>query len=351
MKLERRLLLVASIGALLPSALGGCRNAPDRSSVLEALVREVVASGVAEVTVYSQGLERALGQLAAAPSEAHLLTARNAWRHCVLAWKRAGSFRTGPFMEGNALLRATYFPVRPESIEQILEGTRVIDARLVDEIGARDKGLFALEYVLFAGPSERRLDAPSAERSRRYAQALGSDVLGSAERIARSLGAEGRNYAPGFARDPQAAVTLLVNQMVETLETLAEARLGTVIWMNRVKRLQASDVEGFASGASHELALAELLGAERLYRSGESRGLSSLVKSLNPELHARLAGLFDRALQDVSRLQLPVERLVELDPARVEAAQKSVKQLEIGVKNELASALGVSVTFTSGDSD
>ncbi len=102
-----------------------------------------------------QGLERALGQLAAAPSDAHLLTARSAWRHCVLAWKTRRFVSYGPFIEGNALLRATYFPVRPESIEQIIEGSRVIDARLVDEIGARDKGLFALEYVLFAGPSER----------------------------------------------------------------------------------------------------------------------------------------------------------------------------------------------------
>jgi predicted lipoprotein len=346
MKLARRHLL-AGFAALF----SGCRAAPDRGTVLETLVREVVASGVAEVTVYSQGLERALGQLAAEPSEERLAVARSAWRHCVLAWKRAGSFRSGPFTEGNALLRATYFPVRPESIEQILTGTRLLDEALLAELGARDKGLFALEYVLFAGPKERPLHGPGSERPRRYAQALARDIVDAAERIARSLGTDGQNYAPGFARDPQAAVTLLVNQMVETLETLAETRLGTVIWMNRVKRLQSSDVEGFASGASHELALAELIGAERLYRGGESHGLSPLVKSLAPELHARLARSFDRALQDVSQLELPVERLVELDPARVEAAQKSLKKLEIGVKNELSSALGVTVTFTSGDSD
>jgi predicted lipoprotein len=50
-------------------------------------------------------------------------------------------------------------------------------------------------------------------------------------------------------------------------------------------------------------------------------------------------------------LHQPLEAAVRADPGALSAALHSLKRLEMTVRTELGSALGVTVTFTSSDGD
>ncbi len=176
-------------------------------------------------------------------------------------------------------------------------------------------------------------------------------MAGLGERVTLALGDDGGAFALTFAGGGQHSVDRLVNQLVENVETLCESRLSTVLAMDSVHRLQPSDVEGFASGSSRDLALALLGATERLYRGGKRGGLGNLVRATTASAHEHLCSLFESAGNALRAMTGPLERAVQSERHKLEVASKATKALEIAVKTELASALGVTMTFTSGDGD
>jgi predicted lipoprotein len=169
--------------------------------------------------------------------------------------------------------------------------------------------------------------------------------------VAAALGQAGQGFAATFAGGGQLSINTLVSQMVESVETLCESRLSTVLWMEKVKRLNAGDVEGWSSHTSTHLALSLLVGTDRLYVGGKSGGLADIVSGVAPDIDRRVRARFEAAIRSMRGLGAPLEAVVRNDRAKLEAAVQAVKELEIALKADLASALGVTLTFTSTDGD
>jgi predicted lipoprotein len=60
---------------------------------------------------------------------------------------------------------------------------------------------------------------------------------------------------------------------------------------------------------------------------------------------------YTEALAAVRALEAPLERVVTTDRATLAAAAQATKALELALKVDLASALGVTITFQTGDGD
>jgi predicted lipoprotein len=146
-------------------------------------------------------------------------------------------------------------------------------------------------------------------------------------------------------------LSILVNQMIGSIEGLAAHRLEHVLELDKLHRLTPKEVEGWPSGLSHELALAQLVGNERLYRGGTSGGLALLTRATAPAIEERVSERYAAALEAVRALPGPLERIVATDRAKLGAAAAATKALERALKIDLASALGVTITFQTGDGD
>jgi uncharacterized protein len=332
-----------------------CRRPPGRDVVLGALVREVVVPETRAVAVASARLDAAGGVLAATPSETTLASARDAWRGALTAWKQAQCFRNGPLVETNALVRCTFWPARPAAIEAALAATTAIDDAFVSNLGVDARGLYALEYLLY--PSE--LDAVSAAarfagdagaRRRSLTAALGRGVAKYADTVATALG-DGRVFGARFGQDAQLNLSTLVNQLSATIENLSTHRLEPLLALAPDRAPKPSDVEGFYSGISHEIARAVLAGSEELYRGGASGGLGVLVRATAPAIADRVEQRYADALRAVTLLKAPLEYLRQTDRAALVTAAAAVKALELAIKVDVASALGVTITFQAGDGD
>lgn len=316
-------------------------------------VARTVSDGVGEMMSRTRELEKVTTELAKNGSADVIARAQDVFRNTALSWKRVGTFRDGPFSEQNALLRATRYPARARVIDAVLAETRPIDAARVAELGSGEKGLYAIEYLLFDSSSESalsRLQGAKGPRARALAAGLSREVTSLGEKIEAALGRHGSRLNDQLAQNPQQSLSRLVNTLIEGLEILAEAQLGMIFRLSELNHLDPTTVEGSASRISHRLALARLEGTERLYRGGEP-SVSGLVRAASKNADASVRERLDNALACLRALKVPLEELAQRERLRLQEAYLKVKSLEAGMKVHLPSALGITITFSSTDAD
>lgn len=280
---------------------------------------------------------------------------RACWRRAALSWKRASAFRDGPWWTGEPLLRATYWPARGAAIRELLRAERKPSETVLAELGADVKGLYALEYVLFDQDGEpaawQRLSGGSGMRARELVLSYAEDLsaLAAAARAVLERGAAGA--ATPLASSGPERLAKLVALLAANVENSLVARLQLWLWLTRLQRVRAVDIEGGPSRSSPALMLALLQGSQRLYLGAAGGGLADLVDRAAPAVHARVASEFEATASALRTLPAPLETPPAVERARVESALAAAKSLETALKTELPSALGVTLVFSSIDAD
>ncbi len=244
----------------------------------------------------------------------------------------------------------------------MVKSSRGIDARLVDELGATAKGMFALEHLLFdrksdppeaaetTGTSLQLLSGPDSFRRGAYLLAVSRDVAAKAAQLANDWSTSG-DAAAKFVAGGQASVNLLVNQLATAIEDAAEGHLNFVLGLPAPVMRQLDRFEGSPSGSSLPGVLTYLEGAQALYRGTKESGLEHYLAGVNPSLKTRLREQFEAAIAATRAIGAPLEQAVVDNPAAVQDAYEKTRALEILFKVDLASALGVTLTFNSNDGD
>jgi predicted lipoprotein len=335
----------SAVCALLGS---GCRRIATREDVLRQLVQEVVIPEIRALPRANQALLHSLRQLG---SEQGLEQARTALRASLLAWQRAQAFRSGPLVESNALLRSTFWPSRKLAIDAAIEAGDSIDAALVERLGVDAKGLYALELMLFDDGLRASWFAPArVKRASALAVAFAQDVSQRTDAAITLLG-DGKAFADQVAAAGQESLNRLVNQMVETCETIAADRLLRVLGLQEHDRLLPEQIHGGFSGLSTQLPRVWLESTQRLYLGHDGSGLCALVKQAAPAIDGRVRSAFASALAGMESLKEPLERVVQRDRAQLQQAASKVRALEVALKSELAASLGVTLSIVSGDGD
>jgi len=215
------------------------------------------------------------------------------------------------------------------------------------------KGLFALERLLWERPrgSEQGwLEGPHAPRGRRFAALIADDIAARAQAALTTLG-DGRSFARSFAADAQAALTRLITQNVETLESITVDRLQRALALHEQGRLRLGELPADFSGLSLSISRVQLEALHAQYRGRNERGLSALVAQAAPQIAPRIEGLYQEALGTLAGLERPMADALVQSPAEVKRAHERVKALEIAYKAELSSALAVTLSLVSGDGD
>lgn len=351
--LQRRLFL-SQIALITAASFGlpGCRKPHTRREVLSALAHDVLATDIAEIVTASARLDDAVKKLVSAPAAATLAEAQKAWKGAMLKWKRGYCYRNGPLVETAALLRAAFWPARQQAIDAVLS-KQLPAGDFFAELGVDVKGLYALEYLLFGTDKTPPMDAnrfagPDAERTRQFAGALAKDVRAWSEKANTALG-DGKALATRLANGDKETLSFLVNQMAGTAESVRQQVLQAHD-LAQNGRLRPREIEGWPSGISTEIVDTLVAGIEHLY-VGNSAGLAELVAAVGPELETRIRSAFSNARTTLKALGGPLEVAAIERPAALAAAMEATKVLELCLKTEFASALGVTLTFTSSDGD
>jgi predicted lipoprotein len=355
--ITRRGFLAQGSSALLLShvaSASGCKRSVTREDVLAALARGVALPAMRVLADVDARLSSSLQALPDLPTARDLAAARAALAAAILAWERAYVFRSGPLVESNAFLRARFWPVRQSALHALLLGADAIDDARVAALGVDVKGLFALERLLWERvPSEQGdgfLFERAPVRSRALALALARDVAAHGAQAARLLG-DGRAFVQKFAEGGQGQLTLLVTQLVQSVEALFTDRLERVLGLYKSGRLKSGELLGDFSGLSTRALCTSLHEVCALYLGAHEDGLSALVKQAAPSIDAHLRSALSQARSAADAIGSPLEHVVAHDARKIERARERVKAVELGFKVELTSALGVTLSIAAGDGD
>jgi uncharacterized protein len=347
------------------SAFGQSASATfTRERMLQNLGSNVLASGWGEITARCRELTNCLGKLVDAPNQQTLDKARAAWLATAQASTGMRCFQSGPIAERDWTSTFNYWKVLPDRIQGLLHSSsNTVDQAFLDNLGCETKGLFAIESLLFqqAAPASTNQSVPpllaalvgqNRERTRSYLLALGRELASQASGIAHdwnTLDASGAHAK--LVKGGQQSVNLLVNQLAACIEDVSENHLHFVLVLPNPISRQLYRVERSRSGSSLEGVLATLEGAQRIFQGGGGLGLRDAVKQVNPALDQRIADQFDATIGCVRALGAPLEQVVLKNRPALENAYEKARALEVLIKVDVVSALGVTLTFSSSDGD
>ncbi len=353
-----RALAVAAAALVLFAACSGDDDSADggddsatTEAVLEALADGVIIPSYEAVVTDVQALGVSLDALCEAPSPAALDLARDRWRDTDLAWQSTRATGVGPAIELRAM-QSIAFRARADKVEEAVADTKVLDPATLDDLGADVRGIYAVEELLFAPPSEA-LATPDGAARCAYARSATELAAGAAlavlDRWTLLDGGYRGTFVAGMDGDPISSVGAIVNEMTFRLQQIDDQGIRALAEATAYDELPSTRREG---AAAHGLAsMRGVLGgiaAAVLGPDGEP-GLADLVRSRSADTADRLEQAVQRALATLSAL--PDSSEAASRDAGVDAAAEAVGALHVLVASEVASQLGVTIGFSDSDGD
>jgi predicted lipoprotein len=332
---------------------------PDRTEVVAAMAGDVIVPGQERLVEATTELADTTESLCAEPTPELLDASRESWGEAQDAWASTAAYRLGPIRP----LRLTAdieYPVDVEKVDELLAaGTGPITSAELDELGADLRGLNAVQELLFRPADVTALDA----RACSYAAAAAELSAAGAGRLrdAWTVGVDGEPpYVEQFSRpgddsmwaDTTEVLEDVVNTSLSALTTVADMRLGPLTG-STAGEAAPEDLDGPA-GRALEDALAELGSVRAVVGDGErTSSLAALVGSRSPDTVAAVEDSLDNAVAQLEQLEVPLADAAA-EPAtrrQVEVAEADVLAARGVLRTEVASQLGLTITFSDSDGD
>jgi predicted lipoprotein len=343
-----------------------------RPVMLQDIATKVIVPGIHDFQQRCEALTQAAEKLEAEPDAAKLKQTQQAWAKACLAWKRIQWLQFGPVKDRAFWSAMSFKPVYPKSIEKIINGTQPITEDYLAEQGAAAKGIYTLEYLLFDLPQGQAawvgedgkptktssprlsqkslLEGEQAARRRAYVRALAQELATQAKAAKAIIDAP--DFVANYVKSGQDSVNLAVNGLLDEMESgvVNVIRLYVDQFANRSLRYE--QIEGYAGGLSVRVVEEELAGLEKLYRGADGVGLDDYVKHVNPGLNERLEKRFAAGKAAIKLFRdAPVDVSLVKNYAAMERAHDELHELEIQIKLDVVSSLGVTLLFSSTDGD
>ncbi len=358
----RLLLRSCTLGVLVALAMACGPNAPDEKDVLINLTDSTFVPGYEAVSEATSELRRSLDSLCADPSLSLWVDARQAWRDARTPWMRSEATWFGPVMDRRSVRLVDWPQVEPERIEAMLiDNPAVTEDDVRNRLASTQRGLGAIEYVLFSEASLESLQDPSSTRCE-YLTALGELVESETSAIAadwavkRAAGAAYKEFFTGrsdSSLETDQAVAELVRTQVFLIRTVVDMRLAGAMGLRGGEPDPSALPGGNGHNALNDLRN-EILGMRDIYVGDEESGgpgISDIVLGLSSETDERMREHFASALAAIDAVAPPLRAAIQERPEQVQAVYDRLSELQRTLSTEVVSLLGISVGFSDTDGD
>jgi predicted lipoprotein len=240
----------------------------------------------------------------------------------------------------------------------------------MDQLGAAATGLFALEYLLFdqtnmvrhkqgqpvpgiprPQPAWELLNSADGPRRRAYLHAVAELLTRRAREVEDAWKPSGGNAVGKFMAGGQDSLDKLINRLLGNSERALQEGLTQQIELREFKTFQPEDARAMSSGSSHRAVVAVMRGVKRHFDGGDGIGVDDYLRTLDPALADTMRNHFETTLKLAEAIPAAVEEAVKTNRAPVQATVDACRKLEIALKTDVVSKLGVTLTFVSTDGD
>jgi len=297
-------------------------------AVITEFVDTVVIPNYKQFSDNTAALNQAIGAFVAEPTEQTLNAARQAWTEARVSWEKTETFAFGPAGSLGFDGAMDSWPVNQTDIENLLSGSEPITPDRVAGLQDTERGMHAIEYLLFGTAADKAL-TDFTDREQSLLAALGTDLNASANALLASWqeGIDGQPaYKTVFASagsddnavypTTAAAAQELVSGIIDSLTEVGEDKLAAPFAEQDVTGLESRFSAQTINDLKSNLQSAEngYLGALPDENLQASSSISTYVSAIDPALDASVKEQFAAANRALGSVPTPLEDHLN-DPA------------------------------------
>ncbi|NJO03280.1 MAG: imelysin family protein [Bacteroidia bacterium] len=341
------------------------RSAPDtfnREAMLQNIAENLIRPNLADLQSRVNTLNHATSTFTTTPNQANLDALQSAWETAYTSWQHVSMFNFGP---GNRALGPLVqvlgtFPVDTTGIEAKITAQ---DFDLSDDFALDIRGFLALEYLIFNPKGDADVLANyqgTADARKAYLLELMENIKAEADAVQSQWLSYVSTFISQNGTDVGSSASLLFNNLSESYEAAKNFKVGLPAGKRPGQTAPTPErVEAYYSGKSRTFLLEHLAALENLW-SGRSRsgndglgfeeylmsveGGTTLVTNTKAQLATVKAAI--NALPDGPLSETIISNFQLVDQTHTEM-QKHTRFF----KSDMASLLGLTITFNSGDGD
>lgn len=334
----------------------------DQGPMLQNIGSNLIVSAYEELSEESANLQTAIDYMVDEPSVESLDNVRSALKATRMAWQHCTPYQFGPAEANNLSGVLNIYPVDTKQIEKnITEGS--YDLKTIANADAR--GFQALGYLLYEpGLSDEEIVAAITGSRAEYLQEISSEVAAVSAAVYTEWNAAGGNYLAEFTSEDAFGVNVgssvgkLVNAMNRDFERNSrDGKVGIPVGIRTLGEPVYQAIEAYYAGYSVELLQANLKAYQLLYHGGDDIGLEEYLKAIqatttdNADLSEKISGQFEAIMNAVDKLSDPLQNQIDTDKTAVELVFAEMHRLVVLFKTDMASSMGVVITYQDNDGD
>ena len=352
----RRLTRLGSTAALCAALLlaSGCGKdantrpgtGSDVGDILDDVSHGVILATYLDMETEVTVLADAVTALRAAPSEATLTAAREAWRHARTPWEQSEAFLFGPVETAGLDPAIDSWPVNTVDLDHVLGSPSELTPEFVQGLEGTLKGFHTCEYLLF-GEGGRRTAASLTPRQLDYLAAATIAMKAATRQLALSWSPAGGDFAGTLSGageggsvyvSQKAALQELITGMTSIADEVANGKIHDPFSTQDVtleeSRFSANSLADFQDNIR---SLQHIYHGR--YGDTDGRGVDDFVARLDADLDTRLTLEIDAAIAAIGAVPPPFTTALTLHPADVTAAQSAVRRVQQTLEEHVAPLL------------
>jgi putative iron-regulated protein len=325
-------------------------NTFDNREILAEFTDKVVLPQYRQFSQETAALSQAVDAFVANPSDATLEAAKSAWTAARISWEQTETFAFGPAGALGFDGAMDSWPVNRTDIDKILASSDPVDAAAVASLEDTERGMHAIEYVMFGTEDANKPVAAFRDREKAYLQGLAKDLNNQSTALLASWtqGFEGQPAYHGVftsaGRDGNTVYPTvfaggqeLVTGILDSLTEVGEDKLAAAFAQQDVTALESYFSQQTINDLKSNLQSAEngYLGSFPGAATRATVSLSDYVAGIDPDADSAVKAKLAEAKAALASVPLPLEKSL-IDPGAKVNIESAVEAI-LAVKETIES--------------
>ncbi|WEK33817.1 MAG: imelysin family protein [Candidatus Pseudobacter hemicellulosilyticus] len=296
-------------------------------------------------------LETAISNFLASPDAGTQTQLRTSFKNAYLAFEGVSALYIGPAASLQFNISYNTFPTAMAKVETAIQtGSYNLTLPIVSD---SIQGFPALDYLLFNPDAINQFKGSTAVNRKQYVK----DILDHMKTLLTGTISQWQNgfrnnFVDNLKTNVGSPIGSLVNQFAFEMDALKGPRIGYPFGKQSNGIVFADKCEGYFSGITKELAIANLGSLRKFFMGGAGNGIDDYLQLLGKQsLKNDVLAQFDVALNALNAIPAPMSAAFAGNAPAVENAYKEVQKLLTLIKTDVASATAVQITYMDNDGD
>lgn len=296
-------------------------------------------------------LDASVNAFLTAPSASTQQTLQTSFKNAYISYESVSAAYFGP---ASSVLLNGYLNSFPCTVAKIETAIQTGVYNFNQPIASDSiQGFPTLDYLLFSANSVQQFSDPGAANRKQYVQDI---MVKMRSLVSNAVTQWNGNYRTTFINSTQtnvgSSIGYLINQFAFELDALKGPRIGWPFGKKSNDIVFADKCEGYYSGITKALAVANLISLKNYYTGGNGDGIADyLVKLGREQLNNEVLAQFETALVALAAIPDPMSVSFTQNATIVDHAYGEVQKLLTLMKTDVASATAVQVTYMDNDGD